>query len=164
MSSIPHPLLCKQIIDCCEKGDLETLKTIGDTHTSLTFDFTDREGFQPLMTAVHNHHNNIVKFLLTREPSIVCSSNAFGTTSLHVCAYKNNIGGAKALLQSAQEQDCVGDLVNSIDKWGKTPLHHAVYHNHVDIVNLIVDTKKANTLIKDKRGRIANAYTKRFEK
>ena len=128
----------KEVIDYCESGNIAALQNLECDN----FDFEDVDGFRPMMTAIHNNHNEIVKYILNQKngSQIVLSTNKYCSTGLHVCAYCNNITAAKIILEEATRLGCLDKLLHCTDKWGKTALDQAKYHKNFDIVLAIEES------------------------
>ena len=151
-------LFQKEVIDCCETGDLEGLKHISNL-SEFGLDFIDDDGFNPLLTAVHNHQNHIVQYLLSRDGFVPGkNNNRYKTTGLHVAAYRHNYGALRLLLDKYEATN-TADLVNAQDKWGKTPLHHAVYHGFDAGVQELMRFNGTDKNIRDKLDKTPLEYS-----
>ena len=146
-----------RIITCCERGDLVGLQQLCTDHADLAF--TDRDGFSPLLTAIYNYQNHIVHFLLM-QPSLDIErvSNRYKSNALHVAAYKRNLDALYLVLQHCKKNNLLEKLVNQPDKWGKTPLHHVVYHGFTEGIRLLLDQKEVDRQIKDYNHKVPMDY------
>ena len=147
------------IINCCENGDLGHLQELCAKTTKDLSSVTDRDGFSPLLTAIHNYQNHIVHFLLSLPDfSIEKVSNSYKSNPLHVAAYKRNLGALQMLLHHCYEKKVLDKLVNQQDKWGKTPLHHAVYHGFTPGIDILLRHEVVDRSVKDYNQKVPMDY------
>jgi hypothetical protein len=90
------------------------------------------DNFTALHTSIHNHCNTSFSSLVS-HPDIDLERKAGNgnSTPLHVACYRNNLFAAKVLIDE-------GVSVNSVDRWKKTPLMHAAFHNAAAIVTILL--------------------------
>ena len=140
----------EQIITLCHQDDEVQLKQYLDfllaswtpfreTFNFFWIDFMSLHAHNPLMTAVYNHSNKVVKFLVE-----TCGAapnqriyHPNGTTALHVAAYTKNLEALTCILNKSAEY--FPNIVQEQDKWGKTALHHAYYHGFDEGVKKLLE-------------------------
>ncbi len=134
------------IIYYCQRGPLNMVQQyLPETPEPRCCDYEVRR-FIPLHTAVYNHHNAIARWLINTEASSVnfCVPRN-QSTALHVAVYRKNNDMVSYLISN-------GANVNCVDKWGKTPLIHAVYHNNLNAVRLLLHAPDIDINIRDNYG------------
>ena len=75
------------------KGQLETLRILSKHHALLWL--KNIRGDLPLHEAVQSGRKDLVRWLLTKKPHYVDSSNNDGRTALHIAALNNNVEMSK---------------------------------------------------------------------
>ena len=147
----------KRVITCCEWGLADELRGIL-ANDSSSVAFVDPDDFNPLMTAIHNHHQGVVDLLLARpDVHVAKTTNRFMSTPLHVAAYRRNLDAMNAILIACAPSE-LHDVVNAVDVWNKTALHHAVYHCFDAGIERILSTGVAETRARDRYGKRAIEY------
>ena len=81
------------------------------------------------------------------KPVTVNSVGIDGDTPLHVMAWRNDLEGARLLLEAGADVNAVGDM-------GETPLHVAVGEHSVELVALLI-AAGADPNIRSEFGRTA---------
>ena len=74
-----------------------------------------------------------------------------------MAAYKYNYDALCLLIERYKVMGSP-DLVNAQDIWGKTPLHHAVYHGFGQGVHTLIHFGGAKQHIRDKLGKTPRDY------
>lgn len=111
------------------KGDLNKLRELLDQ--GLSPDTRDDRGGELLFRAVEQAKTDIVRLLLKRGAKIPCD-NWYGSV-LHVAADTGAFASARMLL----ERDV--SLLQTLNRFGNTPLHVAAKSGRADIVALLLE-------------------------
>ncbi|KAH8430098.1 ankyrin repeat domain-containing protein [Aspergillus melleus] len=104
----------------------------------------------PLWVACRSGRKDMVHLLLGHKYIDVNQVNASGTTSLHVSVIFGHLDVLSLLLRQGEKLD-----VSVRDKWGWTPLMHAVSKNQASMVNLLLDVQGTDINAVDGDGRTA---------
>lgn len=115
----------------CFLGDFNQVRDLLQEHAdSIDVNQPDKEGFEPISSAVESGAGNIVQLLLDQGVAVNSTDN-FGMTPLHkACLYgQENI--AQILLAH-------GANVNARDQEGYTPLFRASRGNHQRIIRMLL--------------------------
>ena len=151
------------VIKACETGDLQAISQLSDkinlnyggkfNYTPLhaaastehfniikylieekgaKIDLVDAHEKTPLFYAVENNYQNIVEYLLKNGANTEFQYN--GETVLYYAAKKNKLDLVKELIRHKAD-------IEAKDKYGATPLHLAVIHGHLDIIEYLLDNK-----------------------
>ena len=167
--AVPIRYLSERLIMCCERGELKELSFLIKYIPEHLTKFTDND-FNALMTAVYSFQNHALFYLLSESLSsnfaaqpiadLSIIKNRYGSTLLHVAAYRCNVDAVDILLRHAMYfgKTQLQRILNSTDKWGKTPLHHAVYHECLFIVQRLLCFKEMDIDIQDTNGKTAMDY------
>ena len=87
------------------------------------------DGWTPLMSAVVAGHGTIVAALLSaasaQAPKLVSAQNKYGSTALHLAAYRGSLAIIRQLLECHARQ-----VVSVRDSQGLTPVQIARKHSH----------------------------------
>ena len=119
----------------------------------------DRDGFNPLLTAVHNYQHAVVDLLLSIDGyDIGLQTNKYGSNVFHVAVYRKNWIALQKLLDFARSRGKLVDMLNARDKWGKTPLHHSFYHDFFEGAQILSTLPEVDNMVKDNSGNIACMY------
>jgi ankyrin repeat protein len=101
----------------------------------------------PLVVAVENGHEEVVKVLLRNTPSASAMEDFGGRTALDMALRADNEAIVKLLLETGKIN------VDLKDSDGQTPLLWAVIKGHEAIVKLLLETNEVNINSKDSDGR-----------
>ncbi|XP_057660313.1 ankyrin repeat domain-containing protein 49-like [Diorhabda carinulata] len=115
----PKEKLQKNILDACEKGNLEQVKTLIESNPNL-INVTDKDGYTPLHRACYSNNVDIVEFLLQNGANIAAETE-MQWQPLHSCCQWNHKECAAVLIQHGAD-------VNALSQGGQTPLHIAASH------------------------------------
>ena len=117
-------------------------------HNNDNVNDVDKKKWTPLYHAVHNGHIEIVNYLLSNKVDVTIKTET-GWNVYHLAA--NN--GYLEILQALVMYN--NDNVNDVDKKKWTPLYHAVYKGHIEMVNYLL-SNKADVTVKTWNG--SNVY------
>jgi 26S proteasome non-ATPase regulatory subunit 10 len=159
-----------------------SIVTLLAEQSSFDVEAEDGSGWTPLMIACSIKDGDAIVSLLLSRGANVNAKNGSGTTALHFCVSKQNVGLCRLLLgaphkASARIKDKRGQLpihraaavgnsplinllldhqspINAQDIDGCTPFHHAVAEGHGDAAVTLLK-RGAETDIKDKGGLLA---------
>ncbi|KAJ3443575.1 ankyrin repeat and death domain-containing protein [Anaeramoeba flamelloides] len=130
----------KQFLLSCEYGNYDVVKQLMEDQNQNQdqdqeqdqdlINSVDHIGRSGLFWASRNDHLGVVKYLLKNGADIDSVDNS-GKTIYHAASFNGCTKTMEFLCQNMNEND-----LNTIDKYGKTPLHWAVESNKVSI-NLI---------------------------
>lgn len=143
--------------DSIRLGDLATVQYWIEQQTDLNA--SNAEGKTPLLIAVEEKQDTILKALLNTQQIHLNHTDHNGRNALHHAAIKNNETAVKLLLhpqqteQSSPEQSPKEEIkINHRDKNGQTPLHQATIHGHEGLVDLLLAHPKINPHVPDQDG------------
>ena len=121
------------VIYYCAHGPLEMLKNyLPECPEKNCCDEEDHR-YIPLHTAIFNGQNKIARYLIEEELSSVnFSVERNRTTPLHLAVYKKNNVMVSYLIHHPEIN------INATDKWGKTPLIHAMFHGNIKAVTMLL--------------------------
>ncbi|RNA04951.1 lipoxygenase homology domain-containing 1-like [Brachionus plicatilis] len=120
-------------IEAVEKNSLQDLKEIiAEAPTEINR--TDSKGKSLLAIACENGFEEIVKYLVNNNDSLINEENVFGYLPVHSCARYNHLQCLKILY------DCGASLQIKTNE-GQTPLHLAAMWGHIEIVEWLCDHK-----------------------
>lgn len=111
--------LQKQMLNACEKGEIETVRTLLSSDPSL-ITTTDKDKYTPLHRACYENQTEVVKLLLENGADVGAVTE-MGWQPLHSCCPWNNKESAVLLIQNGAD-------VNAKSEGGQTPLHIAAGH------------------------------------
>ncbi len=150
--------LLHQAVALCNLHTLKTLLNAGD----LSIDKTDDTGRSPLMHAVQNGREEVVKLLLRYRPNAFVT-DPFGLTALHFAAQVGHTGIVRALIRyDASLIELVGGRTLRIGSTGGlTALHLACSGDHVDVVKLLLTSGAQATAFCNLRGNVLHMAARR---
>ncbi|ESO88075.1 hypothetical protein LOTGIDRAFT_175915, partial [Lottia gigantea] len=85
-----------------------------------------------MVAAIHDQSIILKKLLATNKTTINAQHSKTGMTALAIAAQKGNENCVRALLRNGANP-CIGDMESYL------PIHHAVYHNHEAVVEIILE-------------------------
>ncbi|CAK9794829.1 Ankyrin repeat domain-containing protein 49 [Anthophora quadrimaculata] len=118
---------------------------------------------QDILTAAENGNLKDVKMLLTKNPSLLESTDKDGYTPLHRACYGNHVQIVEYLLQAGAKIDA-----KTNDEW--QPLHSACCWNNVECAAVLlengadINAKNINPLLVNSSGDTAEQIAKRTGK
>nr|XP_047126785.1 serine/threonine-protein phosphatase 6 regulatory ankyrin repeat subunit A-like [Hydra vulgaris] len=127
-----------------ERGHIEACKIL--IHLGADPMLADINQAAPIHLAAENNHPDVVKMFLDVRPDLSYFINKDGNNCAHIAAAKGSLEVLKALIK-----------VNSTMSFSKskttlrTPLHLAAIHDHVDIIQLLIN-QGVSLLEEDKDG------------
>lgn len=150
--------LLHQAVALCNLHTLKMLLNAGD----LSIDKTDDTGRSPLMHAVQNGREEVVKLLLRYRPN-ASVTDPFGLTALHFAAQAGHVGIVRALIRyDASIIELVGGRTLRIGSTGGlTALHFACGGDHVDVVKLLLTSGAQATAFCNLRGNVLHMAARR---
>lgn len=87
-------------------------------------------------------HDNVVEFLLNKDPSLGYSvKTKNGRTPCHTAALHGHLGVIRLLLSKNKENS--DSILNSKDSCGNTPFMEALLADHLEIVKYLLENFKA---------------------
>ena len=108
-------------------------------------DIKDDVDFDPLLYALLNGHNKMVKLLLQYGPDIN-SKDKKGYTSLYAAAFGGHYEVVKTLIQHGADKDCQRNVAKF------SPIHCAAQNGHANVVKLLLKANASIDLL-DRKGR-----------
>ena len=125
------------------KGNLKLLQAL-IMHNNDYVNDVDKMNWTPLFHAVSKGHIDIVNYLLSNKAD-VSVKNDQGWNVYHRAANDGNLKILQELIMHNK------DYINDVDKKNLTPLHHAVYKGHIEIVSYLL-SNKADVSVKNDQG------------
>lgn len=120
-------------LEAVEKNSLAELKEI-IAQAPTEMNRTDSKGKTLLSIACENGFEEIVKYLVDNNDSLINEENVFGYLPVHSCARYNHLHCLKILYES-------GASLQIKTNEGQTPLHLAATWGHIEIVEWLCDHK-----------------------
>ena len=138
------------------KGHLQILQTL-IMHNNDYVNDVGRSNWTPLYHAVYNGHIEIVNYLLSNKADVTVKTDE-GWNVYRLAANKGHLEILQALIMHNN------DYVNDVDKmqWHWTPLYHAVFKGHIEIVNYLLSIKADVTVKSDKGWNVYHAAAEFF--
>lgn len=127
------------LIIAAGRGDFDLVKLL--IKKGATIDILNVVGHTALNKAVWAKHNDIAKYLITRDADVNLTDTRFSLTPLIAAARKNNVEMGKILIEKGAKIN----TTNSIDNF--SPLMWAVGYGHIDFVKLLMQYKPDLTII-----------------
>jgi ankyrin repeat protein len=127
------PILCGEIHDAVEAGDLAKVKTLLKENPKLVLS-KDANGWTPLHRAAmlgNEGVKDVIELLLANKADINARGVLADETPLHLAAWNGHMDAAKLLLANKPD-------VNARDNRGETPLHLAALKGHKDVAELLL--------------------------
>lgn len=113
------------------KGHMEIVRYLVEVKGD-DVNLKSNKGYTALERAAFGGHIDIVKFLISRSADPTLATET-GDTPLHSAAFKGNVEVVKYLVSLDKV------LTDAKDSRGFTPLHYAVYNNHLDAVAALIE-------------------------
>lgn len=129
------------------KGHIRILKIIPEPIKGICLNRADGNSISPLLVALHRQHNEVVQLLLNNFTIDINCQDYKDRNALMICAERGDLTNLnRLLLRKNLELDLQ-------DSEGKTALHKAVYYQHTEFVEkLIQHSRPANRFIQDNSG------------
>ncbi|CAH1169642.1 unnamed protein product [Phaedon cochleariae] len=143
----PTDKLQAEILEACEKGLLERVKSLIETDPDLV-NATDKDKYTPLHRACYSNHLDIVKYLIQKGANIAAKTE-MQWQPLHSCCQWNHVDCAAVLIQNGAD-------VNAKSEGSQTPLHIAASHGaSYDTVQLLLMHPYVDPSIRNNNGETA---------
>ncbi len=139
------------IFDASRQGNLNEVISIYSINPDAV-NFTNSEGYSPLILACYHGNKEVVKFLIDKVQSIN-STSSYGTP-LMAAIVKGNIEIIEMLLSR-------NAATNVADVNGTTAMHYAVLFKNYEAIKLLIEAN-ADLEIKDNRGQSALDYAANY--
>ncbi|XP_076275512.1 histone-lysine N-methyltransferase G9a isoform X2 [Rhynchophorus ferrugineus] len=124
------------------KGNLRMVQFL--TNLQADLESMDNEQSTPLMLAVTENRNDILKYLLASGAQLIAKGTD-GMTVLHLAAKCGNLEACRSIVSASFS---IPNYVNYQDDGGWTPLVWACEHGHIDIVKYLI-SKGADIDLRD---------------
>ncbi|CAB0042617.1 unnamed protein product [Trichogramma brassicae] len=136
----------------CYTDDLVSLifRFRDERYHPVQVDAMDEEGNTPLHVALKESNKEAARSLLKNgaDPNL---ATTYGLTPLYICCDRqSDIGLADMLFKICDDKQRPVD-VDATNRWNNTPLHAAAFHDHKDLVKLLI-TRGADPNIANLRG------------
>jgi len=135
-------------------GDADTVQNLCASGVPITgIEGQDTVGLLPLHYACREGQAMCVKFLIEGEADINEHGGIGAETPLHLAAYTGKAKAVKIMLEGVEiaGRGRVTAEIESLDKTGQTPLHHAARAGHVGVVKFLIQ-KSASMYSTDTAG------------
>jgi serine/threonine-protein phosphatase 6 regulatory ankyrin repeat subunit B len=118
-------------------GSLDILKFLKDKIPNIDFKSVDDSKITALWLAAQQGHVDIVKWLISEGADVNIISQKNGFSALHMAVQKNKLDVVQLLLHHNANK-------NIENMEGCYPMHLAISHGYLDMVNLLVDNSNLN--------------------
>ncbi|XP_055349678.1 transient receptor potential cation channel subfamily A member 1-like [Paramacrobiotus metropolitanus] len=99
----------------------------------------DDEKGTPLHAAVHGGNMEGAALLLANKASVEAQT-VDGTTPLHVACSQGSVEMVQMICASVEDEEKLERVLAMKDHNGLTPLHRAAIYNHVDLIEILIQT------------------------
>jgi hypothetical protein len=134
-------ILARQVLDRAETQENQALLE--------TLLFTPNQNYTPLaLASAQEVRLDLVTALLTasqsldpkdRQRHLKIKGGQYGYTPLHLAAFLKNTATAKKLLEAANDEETMSDLILAQSKRGDTPLIIAAQEKHAELVSALLE-------------------------
>ena len=140
------PKMNKYFFECCDRGDLATVKRLIEQSKISPNEKSDEYGLTPLEFVSRYDKLEIVKYLVEEVKVNTKTSDEQEFSPLHHASLRSDIETVKYLVEEA------GLNPEIRDKYGNTPLHLASQNGQIETVKYLVGEEKVDTEIKNING------------
>ena len=138
----PKPTL--NVCIAAANGDLESIKKVEEEGLNEV----DEYGNTALIWAADKGHVNVVTYILQKDAKQINHRGYLGNTAIARAARGGHISTMKELLTNASLAD-----PNICNEKMQYPLHFAAFKKHPEMVQLLLQSGKCDTMVKDRKGR-----------
>lgn len=106
----------------------------------------------PFFKAIFDDNLTAFKYMLSKDPDLLLSTNEDGNNSIHYISYKGRLEMLKYVLENKNQhvKNNLPIACNTKDKYCKSPILSAIKKGHIEIVKLLLPFLKTDgTIIND---------------
>eukprot|EP01103_Thecamoeba_quadrilineata_P016383 TRINITY_DN5463_c0_g1_i1.p1 TRINITY_DN5463_c0_g1~~TRINITY_DN5463_c0_g1_i1.p1 ORF type:complete len:1264 (-),score=264.59 TRINITY_DN5463_c0_g1_i1:43-3834(-) len=95
-------------------------------------DKTDQALSNDLLSAARNENLEMIKAILSKDPSVILARDSKNRTILHIAAHKGHLDMVTVSINYKAN-------INALDKYRRTPLHISIEQKHLKVSQLLVE-------------------------